>query len=343
MIADKAATVRHLPIVKGWGRWLKWVCGLLLLIVALLAWDGRMLAMMRFMGNAHRPSLDSDFERLGELLPAGPVLAEMHAGLPHPYHDKDEFFHELWKGNNHSIHGYRLYKQPEKPSAAVAATFAEVLADRQSFRPYAGPKMCGGYHADFAVRLESGGESAWFLVCLGCGEVLIYSKDRELICDLEPVAEERIGEAWKDHLGVPFITFGSRLPISASTIADWGLKADRAWNPKRLEGSGAMVRRQSLWVDPTKRDSPDPGYIKVTEETYRTAEEATRRAEDLRSPVALESNPGRRYDLEEGFAFENRFYRVSGDVASREEIRRIIELMRRYCADTPAQSIRFYE
>lgn len=138
---------------------MKWVGGVLLLIVALAVWDGRTVAMIRFMGNAHRPSLDSDFERLGELLPVGPELAEMNAGLPHPYHDKDEFFRELWKGGNQSIHGYRFYKRPEKPSAAVAATFGEVLADRRTFTPYGGPKMCGGYHADFAVRLESGGES----------------------------------------------------------------------------------------------------------------------------------------------------------------------------------------
>lgn len=322
---------------------MKWVCGLLLLIVALLAWDGRALAMIRFMGIAHRPSLNPDFERLEELLPVDPVFAELHGGLPHPFHDKGEFARELWRTSNQSIHGYRFYKRPEVPSATVTATFVDVLADRQSFKPYAGPKACGGYHADFAVRLESAGVSTWFLVCLGCGEVLIFSNGRSLICEFQPTSEERLREAWKDHLGVPFISFGSRLPISAPAIADWGLKADHAWNPKRLYGSGAMVRRQSLWVDPTKRDSPHPGYIKVTEETYATVEEAARRAEDLPSPGALESNPGSRHDLEEGFAFENRFYRVSGDVASREEIRRIIELMRHYCASTPAQNVRYYE
>ena len=65
--------------------------------------------------------------------------------------------------------------------------------------------MCGGYHADFAVRRESGGESKWFLVCLGCGEVLIYSKDKELVCDLEREAAQRLAEAWKDCQGIPFI------------------------------------------------------------------------------------------------------------------------------------------
>ncbi len=43
---------------------MKWVCALLLLIAALLAWDGRPPAMIRFAGKAHEPRLDSDVSRL---------------------------------------------------------------------------------------------------------------------------------------------------------------------------------------------------------------------------------------------------------------------------------------
>jgi hypothetical protein len=330
---------------------MKWVCVLLLLIVALLVWDGRALAMVRFMGNAHRPSLDSDFQLLEELLPARPVLAEMHAGLPHPYHEKDEFFHELWDGGNLSIHGYRFYRQPEKSSPAVAATFADVLSDRRSFTPYAGPKMCGGYHADFAVRLESRGESTWFLVCLGCGEVLIYSKDRELICDLEPVAETRLREAWSEQLGEPFKLVRTHLPVPRDELEKWGYTEYRRSHSDRPPGKKPRVlpgnvRGQTIFSGGTEPDAQSPLVVFVLrEESFATEEEAADRLAELNEPAGnAATNRDGTVHVCRNFAIGTCVYAISTKpMGQAAPIQSMLDLFRRHIETTPPREVKQFE
>ena len=336
-----------------WRRKIIYALAILLVIAAALAWDGRAVAHVRFAGDAHRPSLNHDFSRLATVLPGGtPALTELYRGLPHPFHDRETFARELWTTSNRSIHGYRFYKQPGSPSAAVRSTMVDVLSKKKSFRAYGGPKMCGGYHADFAVKLEDGGNSTWFLVCLGCGEVLIYSKGKELICEFEKEAELGLKEAWKDHLGIPFTAFGTRLPINVSALATWGLVERGTWDSRPIEASPpgtqarALVRTQSLGIYPRKRKPEEQIHsFKLVEETYESAEQAERRAKDFypRQP----SVTGRKKGMaspREGFAFEKRVYWISGrDENSREEVRRVLDLLRRYCEETSTHEVRFYE
>ena len=330
---------------------MKWGCGFLLLIAALLVWDGRTVAMIRFAGNVHEPSLDSDFKQLDELLPKpGAVLAEMYVGLPHPYGDKDEFVRELWSQPNRSIKGYRFQRQPASPSEVVKSAFVEVLSPGESFRAYQGPKLCGGYHADFALKLESGGVATWFLVCLGCGEVLIYSKDTELICELSYEAELRLEEIWKDHQKIPFALVGTRLPIGTPILKGFGIAGHDAFNPARLRYAPAAAvgkvygRNQYLfWTRP----GPDSLAVKASttlwEETYESSDEAELRVMELFGKTT--PTKGRKGSaVDEGFRLENRVYWLeAGRSDDQEGLRRILEQIRQYCAETPTQDVRFYD
>ena len=330
---------------------MKWVCGLLLLIVALLAWDGRPLAMIRFIGTAHRPSLNPDFERLEELLPVDPVFAELHGGLPHPFHDKGEFLRELWKSSNHSIHGYRFYDRPETPSAAVVAELVGVLADRRSFVAYGGPKMCGGYHADFAVRLDSGGESTWFLVCLGCGEVLLYSKDRELICDLEPVAETRLREAWSEQLGEPFNPVQTRLPVSRDELEKWGSTEYRRTHSDRPPGKKPRVlpgnvRGQTIFSGSTEPDAKSPLVVfDIREESFATEEAAAGRLAEL-NESAGNAAPNRDGTVHicRNFAIGTCVYTISTKPMDQAgPIQSMLDLFRRHIETTPPREVKQFE
>jgi hypothetical protein len=275
----------------------------------------------------------------------------MHEGLPHPFHEDEEFVHKLWTTSNYPIHGYRFYKKPADPSAAVERTLLEILTKKESFRGYRGPKMCGGYHADFAVRLESAGKSTLFLVCLGCGEVLIYSEDKDLICELNPEAEESLEHAWKDHQGVPFVPVGSRLPLGVDALEAWGLVSLGVWNSPPIEAGllgrtgAAHLRNQNLIIKrPAEAESNPIGALRLREEIHESADLAERRAQDLGKVPAIDHRPRRRSSPSEGFAFENRVYWISGrDENSREEIRRILGLLRSYCENTPTREVRFYE
>jgi len=331
---------------------MKWVCGLLLLIAALLVWDGRTVAMIRFAGNVHEPSLDSDFKQLDELLPKpGAVLAETYVGLPHPYGDKDEFVRELWAQPNRSIKGYRFQRQPASPSEVLKSAFVEVLSARESFRAYQGPKLCGGYHADFALKLESGGVATWFLVCLGCGEVLIYWKDKELICELEPVAETRLREAWSEHLGEPFKLVQTRLPVARDELEKWGLTeysrrhSDRppGKKPRVLPGN---VRGQTVFCGGTETDTESPLVVfNLREESFRTEEEAAGRVEELKEPAqtpAIDRDGSIR--IEEIFSVGAQVYAISAKTQDQADpSRSLIERIRHHFETTAPQELKQFE
>lgn len=330
---------------------MKWVCGLLLLIAALLVWDGRTVAMIRFAGEVHEPHLDSDFKQLDELLPkSGAVLAEMYVGLPHPYGEKDEFVRELWSQPNRSIKGYRFQRQPATPSEVMKSAFVEVLSARESFRAYQGPKLCGGYHADFAVKLESGGVATWFLVCLGCGEVLIYSEDKELICELVREAELRLEDIWRDHQNIPFALVGTRLPINQQVLGELELAGHDALSSKRLLyapaaslGKAYGRSQQLFW----KMHGPDSVAINVSarlwEETYESPRQAEMRVKELFGQIRPAR--GRKGTaVGEGFRFESRVYWLDGGRSvEQDDVERILEQIRRYCEETRPHDVRFYD
>lgn len=311
---------------------------MVLLMIALLAWDGRTFAMLRFVGNAHQPSLNSDFERLEKLLPVEPVFAELHAGLPHPFFDKDEFVHDLWKTSNHSVQGYRFYKRSETPSSEVVATFLDVLADKRSFTGYAGPKMCGGYHADFAVKLESGGEAARFLVCLGCGEVLIYSNDLGLICDLEPVAENRLRDAWSEHLGEPFTLVETCLPVPEEVLGEWGYKEYRRTHSKRPPDARPRVlpgnvRGQTIYSGDSDSGANAPFVVfSLREESFTTEEDAVGRVAELSALAGkIASGTGDNHHIHDCFAVGTRVYVISTKTKSQPApAHEMLALLRRH-------------
>ena len=186
-----------------WRR--KLICtGVLILLAAILLLDGSIVAQVRFSGRAHTPSFERDFSRLPALLLAAKsAVHRIFRGLAHLYHDKKEFARQLWRTPNRSILGYRCHEQQENLSEDQKQRLRAILSQSDSFHPYLGPKLCGGYHADFAVLLGGDGKERWMLVCLGCGEVLIRSDDGELICDLEPLAAILLWEIWSEHPGEP--------------------------------------------------------------------------------------------------------------------------------------------
>ena len=69
-----------------------------------------------------------------------------------------------------------------------------VLRDPSSYLIRQGEKMCGGFHADWYLRWESGGSVREIVICEGCGEALLFRGGGSVRCDLTPEAAERIAE-----------------------------------------------------------------------------------------------------------------------------------------------------
>ena len=173
---------------------------ILLGVAVFLLRDSRLAAQIRFAGNAHVPSVDADFSNLHKVVPSKSAsIVEALSGLPHNFSDSEDFVQELWHSDNRSIHGYRFYSDPIALTDELKQVIHDLFTTQGTFTPYGGPKLCGGYHADFAVRFDDAGQQYWFLVCLGCHEVLCYAKGEELVIELESTAYKALVAAWKNN------------------------------------------------------------------------------------------------------------------------------------------------
>ena len=290
----------------------------LVLLAAILLWDGRIVAQVRFLGNAHQPSFERNFSRLTVLLPAREAAVhQIYRGLAHPYHDKEEFTRQLWRTPNRSILGYRFNEEQEHLSDDLKQRMARILSQPDSYHRYLGPKMCGGYHADFAVQLGGDGKERWMLVCLGCGEVLIRGDDGEVICDLEPLAEMLLREIWSEHLGEPYKTVESRLPIPSEVLEAWGFKEHERSYFQQLSRMPRVapdnIRKQTVFSRETEADGVSARFIYLLrEETFTKEEDATSRLAELNDPdiIADKVRKGGNF-VEQSFVIGPRVYVLS--------------------------------
>ena len=100
--------------------------------------------------------------------PQGVLVFE---GLPHPLFEREAFTQEQAAKKTIKLHGAVFYEPPQKTE--LAKPVAEAVAD--CLIPFRGEKLCGGFHADFAIIWRSGEERWDALFCYGCGEAAIFS------------------------------------------------------------------------------------------------------------------------------------------------------------------------
>ncbi len=232
--------------------------GLLLAIALALtaAWNTRLGADLRFTGRAHIPSVDADFSRLPRVAPGtGAKLVQVLRGLPHPFQAPEEFRRELWNAPNRQVAGYRFHDKPARLAPETLATLAKHLTAPSSFLPYTGPKLCGGYHADFAAEFNETGETVQVLVCLGCHEAILVSPNGSLITDLAQPAYRDIRVAWE------FEALASGSPTLLPLLMEGPIQA--TWNSLLQEENPnpfATLETLSLRTD---EEAPDSEFLKL--------------------------------------------------------------------------------
>lgn len=155
----------------------------------------------RLSGKVQKPKLDHDFSKLDSLLPkSGSMVDAMHLGLPHNYFEPEEFLWAVWLKRYKNINGYPFRSAKWQPSKQLGEIVQQALTTRDSFIEYRGPKNCGGYHADFVVRYASPKGPTDLLVCLGCGEVLLFAPDGSLIIELNESTHEQLESLWESEM-----------------------------------------------------------------------------------------------------------------------------------------------
>ena len=132
-----------------------------------------------------------NFTSLEEHLPPETPSVEIYEGLSHPFFEKDQLIDEILFGSRKIIHGHG-FESGKIESNEVTQAIEEELWSENAFSPWAGEKMCGGFHADYCLRWKDQGVRYDVMICLGCSEALLFRNGTALRCDLQHDFSNRI-------------------------------------------------------------------------------------------------------------------------------------------------------
>jgi len=158
----------------------------------------RAITTIRFAGDAHIPTLSGDYSGFSAMLPVQNLqISKLHLGLPHNYSERNAFLRSVWLTPTRSFFGYRFQSKVWEASENFRTIAQGIFTDPEAFRPYIGPKLCGGFHADFLARYEDGSEQFTFMVCFGCHEILVFTPSGRRIVELNDWAYAKLSAAWQ--------------------------------------------------------------------------------------------------------------------------------------------------
>lgn len=168
---------------------------IILLFVGLIVWRV-WPAVLIFTGLNLKVS--SDFSLFDSIRPPSTSPQLVHAGLSHPFFESGSLWTEILFKPRKIIHGHGFTRRKEE--GAVIDSIAKILAEPSTFQPWAGAKMCGGFHADYYFKWKTDFEILEIFLCMGCHEALIFHDGVSLRCDLSRGAAKAIEIVIKDKI-----------------------------------------------------------------------------------------------------------------------------------------------
>ena len=120
----------------------------------------------------------------------GATTMVLFEGLPHPGWEKKKLEAELLRKETVKQHGFDFYKTPNKVTNEDVKALWKICLNKDSFRPYYGPKVCGGYHPDYSLHWANGKDTVEVQICFGCGEMKAFFNEQLVHCDMTKFSEQ---------------------------------------------------------------------------------------------------------------------------------------------------------
>ena len=140
------------------------------------------------------------FQPLAERLNGADAQVTLLEGLPHQLVEHSSFLQERDRKNCVDIGGYYFYKKPLPLAPADESSLRAIATELATYHPYSGPKRCGGFHPDYALRWGDGRDAVYTLICFGCHETQTLGRKDYLIADLpEPAYRQLEAALGKRH------------------------------------------------------------------------------------------------------------------------------------------------
>lgn len=88
--------------------------------------------------------------------------------------------------------GYTFHGSPLKPAPELAAQVLSICLNPENYRPYGGPKFCGGFHPDLCLDARNDFDSTTLMICFGCHEVILSDAGQNLKFEMDTESMRRL-------------------------------------------------------------------------------------------------------------------------------------------------------
>ena len=102
-------------------------------------------------------------------------------GLPHQFSEAVMLRSELASKDTFRIWEFDFYSAPVPTSPSDLQVLTRLASSSDTYVTFGGPKLCGGFHPDFALTWNDGTKRTSLLLCLGCSEMLFINDDRKFL------------------------------------------------------------------------------------------------------------------------------------------------------------------
>ena len=125
---------------------------------------------------------------------------KIYEGLPHQGWEHELLRSEIKSKETTKIHGFHFYSNEISPSTAHRDLLVAALSNPEGIMEWAGMKLCGGYHPDYAVRWKDAkGAEFDALICFGCHEIKLYGAGSQLYADLSKEVYNPLKEVLSEY------------------------------------------------------------------------------------------------------------------------------------------------
>jgi hypothetical protein len=171
----------------------------LFLIVQIALWA--IFVSPGFSREKDRRETDTNFDNYKSLAAAIAKADKMvlYEGLPHPLSEGKLLDEELKMKKTVRLHGFPFYARSLQLKERDAKELTKLFTDPNSFKPYRGPKKCGGFHPDYCIEWRVGKEVYQGLLCFGCHEAKVFGPKKELYCDIGKEAYDKFKEVLQPY------------------------------------------------------------------------------------------------------------------------------------------------
>ena len=117
---------------------------------------------------------------------------KLYEGLPHPRFDAELFKSESMTKPTTRIHSDLFYESEVVIEEELENQFRALCKAGSTYQTFRGEKLCGGFHADYALRWSHRDDGVMILMCFNCEEAWLLGDNISVRVDLSESAAKSL-------------------------------------------------------------------------------------------------------------------------------------------------------